>query len=375
MDKNHIRKFIYHVFSFFNILIPKNKLITIYGGKFLDDNSEAMFRYLLEKTDYEIICLSDNLMNYKIRSGVRVKKCSYFNTIISMVVSKIVIDSSYHTIKMKPAKKQLFIQCWHGSPLKYMKSDNKIKNSDYYSLFFYAAEVFKEHMKGCFCADDNKMYLAGSPRNDYLFENVPLPEKYKFSGKNVIWMPTFRHGIGRAESNTDIPVLTKDNINELNQVLSERNIRLYIKAHRLQAKAFEDIIGSGASNIILLSDAELREQNIPLYRFVGGMDALLTDYSSIYYDYLLLNRPIGFVIDDIEQYQKNRGFAFENPLDFMPGEKIYQLSELIDFFEKLSDGKDEFVSERIKLNELCNYYRDNHNCQRCTDLIAKVLSE
>lgn len=365
---------IYSILSLFNLFIPKRNQITIYGGKTLDDNSEAMFRYLLEKTKYNIVCLTDNAMKYKHRANVEVKNCSYVNAMRYLLTSKVVIDSSYHTIKMKPTKSQLFIQCWHGSPLKFMPSSKNVINGDYYSLFFYAADIFKDHLKRSFCTNDKKMYLAGGPRNDYLFDKVKLPTELNYTGKKVIWMPTFRHGIGRSESDSDIPVLTKDNISKLNDVLSSRNIKLYIKAHRLQARSFNEILGNiKNSNIVLISDEQLRKHNIPLYCFLGSMDALLTDYSSVYFDYLLLDRPIGFVIDDIDQYMKNRGFAFEKPLDHMPGEKIYNFGELIGFFEKLSDGIDEFRSERVKLNEVSNYYKDNKNCQRCAELIAKEL--
>lgn len=371
-----LRSTVYSFFSVINKIIKKKNTIVIYGGNALDDNSEAMFRYLLSRTQYPIVCLVDNSMSYKLRSNCKMKRCTYINALYYLFNCKVMIDSSYHTIKMRPTKNQLFIQCWHGSPLKMMKPAQGISNSDYYSVLFYSAEIFKSHMKKFFCAQNNKMYLAGNPRNDYLFERISLPAELDHSGKKVIWMPTFRHGLGKVESDSDIPVLTKDNISELNDILRSRNIKLYIKAHRLQARSFEDILGKiKSSNIVLISDEQLRKYNIPLYRFVGDMDALLTDYSSIYFDYLLLDRPIGFVIDDFEQYMKNRGFAFENPLDYMPGEKIYDFKGLIGFFEHLSAGADEFRSERKKANELCNYYRDNKNCQRCAELIKKVISE
>mgnify|MGYP006916262329 CR=1 FL=1 len=68
----NLRKMVYFLLSFVNLFIPKSNKITIYGGNNLDDNSEAMFRYLLSNTDYSVICLADNLMEYPLRSGVKI---------------------------------------------------------------------------------------------------------------------------------------------------------------------------------------------------------------------------------------------------------------------------------------------------------------
>lgn len=367
------RKALYNLFSLLNCLIPKTNTIVIYGGSYLDDNSEAMFRYLLEETNYRIICLADSKMNYLIRKNVKLKRCSYFNALLAMMTSKVAIDSSYHTIKMKPTKKQIFIQCWHGSPLKYMHPSDGINNSIYYSKLYYAAEIFKNHMQTYFGAADDQMFCGGSPRNDYLFSEIPLPELFQFSGKSVIWMPTFRHGIGRSESDIDIPVINKDNVGELNQRLEQLNVRLYIKAHRLQMNGFQNLVNDKHSNIVLLSDADLKNNNIPLYAFLSKMDALLTDYSSVYFDYLLLDKPIGFVIDDFEQYKKNRGFAFDEPYDLMPGEKIYSIDELLAFFDGLASGIDKFSPDRHRVNSICNTFTDAGNCKRCADIMKDYL--
>ena len=103
------------------------------------------------------------------------------------------------------------------------------------------------------------------------------------------------------------------------------------------------------------------------------MDALLTDYSSIFFDYLLLNRPIGFVIDDYEEYAASRGFAFEDPFEYMPGEVIDNAEKLIEFFSSVMCGDDNFMEKREEVCKITNYYRDANNRSRCMDLIIKGL--
>ena len=59
-----------------------------------------------------------------------------------------------------------------------------------------------------------------------------------------------------------------------------------------------------------------------MYVLLRNADALITDYSSAYFDYMLLNRPIAFTVEDIEEYRKKRGFVFDNPFEYMPVRRL-----------------------------------------------------
>jgi CDP-glycerol glycerophosphotransferase (TagB/SpsB family) len=87
---------------------------------------------------------------------------------------------------------------------------------------------------------------------------------------------------------------------------------------------------------------------------------LITDYSSIYVDLLLLNKPIGFFISDFEKYKESRGFTFKKPLDYMPGEIIFNMKDLITFINKTFVLKiDNFTEKRIDINSKLNeVYKD-----------------
>lgn len=373
--KERLRKTAYSVFSIISRCLPKQDRIFVYGGDFLLDNSEAMLRYLARNYDWEIVCVvNKRIQNQEYYKNVIFKNNSYWNAFFACATCKVMLESSLHTIKMKPTKGQLFIQMWHGSPLKHLPMDELINNGIYYSCFFYTSELFKNEMKSCFSADDEKMHLSGLPRNDYLFSNVKLPEIFNNRGKSVMWLPTFRHGIGMSDSSIDIPILKSDNIQELADFLKKKNIKIFIKAHPLQANKFDDLLqGVQVDSLQLITDDELRDNGITLYEMLGSMDALITDYSSVYFDYLLLNRPIGFTIEDMEEYEGNRGFALSNPKEFMPGPQIRTLIELQSFLTALVDGVDDYYYSRKRVNDLANYYQDNNNCRRCAELIKKVM--
>jgi len=127
---------------------------------------------------------------------------------------------------------------------------------------------------------------------------------------------------------------------------------------------------SSHSNIMCLTNPELEEKGIHFYSLLKQTDALITDYSSVFFDYLLLDKPLAFTIDDIDSYSGNRGFVFENPLDYMPGEKIKNSEEFFSFIDNCVNGLDEFKSQRLDINDKVNYYKDNKNCERIIKFVG-----
>ena len=377
MVKERIRKTAYNVFTGLNHLVPKTEKVFIYGGDFLSDNSEAMLRFLADNYDIRIECIADKrIKRNDFYKNVVFKKNTIFNALITSLSSKVILDSSLHTIKMKPCRNQTIIQMWHGSPLKHLPTDPFINNGMFYSFLFYASEMFRDEMKKGLSADDKQMYLAGGPRNDYLFKGTAMPEMYKSEGKAVMWLPTFRRGIGLKETSNDIPIITGDNIEKLERFLKSKNTTLFIKPHPLQLDGLKNVLSKDdLSAIRLISDVDMWSNGITLYEMLGNMDALITDYSSVYFDYLLLDRPIGFTVEDIIEYNTNRGFALNPPEDYMPGAKLKTLEDIFEFLNNLNEEVDSFKEERKMLNTKANVFIDDKNCQRCAELVMKRLSK
>ncbi|MFR1380466.1 MAG: CDP-glycerol glycerophosphotransferase family protein, partial [Clostridium neonatale] len=129
------------------------------------------------------------------------------------------------------------------------------------------------------------------------------------------------------------------------------------------------------NNILFLTQNDIENKKINLYSLFNETDALLTDYSSVNFDYLLLNKPIGYVIDDFENYKNRPGFAMKNPLDVMPGDKLYSVKDLYRFIETLLKGEDNYRESREKVNEWANKYHDNKNCERLLKIIKKFYKD
>lgn len=374
--KELVRHCFYSILSIINRIIPKSNQVFLYADECLYDSLEALARYYIEHPGITVLCMADEYDKSIMDSGnIAIIKSSLFHAIKLMFRSRVVVDISLHKIKIQPAPKQEIIQIWHGTPLKGFseRKSSFLQNGKYYSRILIPSPFFKPCFEKLFGCDDSKFVVLGKPRNDYLF----LSERYiKWSDKNtrVMWLPTFRHGLGREETKKDIPLLDRENIAELDRFLKKEDIVLYIKPHPLQMIELQtQLVKIDCSNIIFLTDKELREKGIPLYSFLGSMNALITDYSSVFYDFLLLDRPIGFVIDDMKEYRSSRGFVFDNPLEYMPGEKIVSYRQLISFLLSVKNGEDLYKEERKKINEIANCYVDGKNCQRLYEYICQLM--
>lgn len=275
-----------------------------------------------------------------------------------------------------PRNGQIVVALWHGAPIK----GNKYVNEDYYdySTVIGNAAVplnIKFMGKG---TPDNTLPL-GYPRNDILVSNMEPGSENPFASvkydKVLLWMPTFRKSgnvaISEAacDNETGIPLLsTKSALSAFDEFLGSINVAILLKIHHLQAD--KPVFSEKFSNIMIVTDGDLRKRNIQLYEMVGKTDALITDYSSIGYDYLLTDKPQAYILDDIEEYSSGRGFIVEG-LDevkkLMPGRHVYDVEGLKAFVRDVVAGKDECKTERREMREKFHSAPDGDACKKICD--------
>ena len=159
-----------------------------------------------------------------------------------------------------------------------------------------------------------------------------------------------------------LPLLEEKEWEELNRILAENGVHLIAKLHPLQD--IGEFTHCEMSNLSVYSGKYFGEQGGNLYSLLAQSDALISDYSSVYLEYLVLNRPICFTVGDMTEYSGKRGFVFDNPLEFMPGDQLHCKEELYQFIRDIAQGVDNHKVERERVNSLVNHYKDANNCQR-----------
>lgn len=259
----------------------------------------------------------------------------------------------------------------HGTALKRLKSYHVPEGISYMLV---ASEHVRPTMARDFHMDPDRVYALGYPRNDALTGpgrdlKTVFPGEFR---KVIVWYPTFRQNKtgSRTGAVNALPVIhDAEAAVRLNAAAKENGILIVVKPHFAQDISY--ITKYDLSNILFIDDSFFEKNALSSYEFVGSCDALITDYSSIYFDYLLCDKPVAVVWEDIEDYRKNPGFAMDPEVYMAGSHKIYTLEDFQQFLHSVGRDEDPFREERNRLSELLNYAPDGRNAQRVTDFIME----
>lgn len=268
-------------------------------------------------------------------------------------------------------KKRLIINLWHGVPLKKIALlDPNLKKAAriYFKKIFsenYTCILTTSHeliplMARSFAVSEDKIKVWGQPRNDGLFQKNDcheilgqlFPDLPEYT-KTVLYAPTFRD-YGQVQL---FPFKDFDQ-KQLEAFLEEKNMLLFIRTHVAEQGSAAPYLGK---RIRFLGN----EQAEDVTGILNIFDCLITDYSSIYIDYLLTDKPMIFLPYDRQQYLDGRGMNFDYD-DVTPGPKPETFN---DFLDALSPKEDFWNSERTRVNRLFNEIQ--HPC--AADICNKVL--
>jgi CDP-glycerol glycerophosphotransferase (TagB/SpsB family) len=310
--------------------------------------------------------------------------------IFFMTAGIIIVDSidwgkeGWH-IAFRGAK---IIQLWHGIPLKEIEQKKAERHiSDYPILIKLAIRKYWAITQRfpCFdalvatskcaahllsiCISSKECWITGYPRNDILFKkgftnydslNVDgfiyshVLKSKNLGRKIIFYCPTFRDGMKNPIKENQKMLFFID------RYLAKNNMSLYIKLHPW----IKDTQLSKIENVKIV------ESESDIYPLLPHVDILITDYSSIYFDFLLLDKPIIFFAYDIENYKLNDRSLLLDYDQYTPGKKVFSLKYLIRvILEQLKE--DSYIEARSNIKKLMFDELDDKSSLR----IAKLIDE
>lgn len=345
-------------------------------------NTGALFDFLIERgynKKYRIVYSVRDYKKLNTQNFYNVKFVGKVSSVFHFLTSKYVFYRA-NWLFIKPVKNQQVVQMWHGSPIKRDAEDQVGRKADnpYFTAFLSASPHFDSIYSEVFHVPIEKMIRCGHPRTDDLFKPSPNYDFGEYK-KLILWTPTYRkrkHEVygGKKQVEHDdtlVPLIHADSFHEVNERLREKHTKVIIKLHPLQSLDNYDL--TDLDHFVLLSHQEFLDRGMSLYPLMKQSDALITDYSSIYWDYLILDRPIGFTEDDIEEYADGRGFIMDDPEKFKPGAKLYTMEDFYLFVDNLVSGIDNYKQQRKEINDYGNPVTDGHSCQRALESVGITL--
>lgn len=259
----------------------------------------------------------------------------------------------------------------HGTGIKKIGSYNVPPNVDYVLI---AGEHMKEMMARELMGDIKKFVSLGLPRNDvFSREKIDLHNLFMSDYRKIIcWYPTFRQHKGGAKTaaTNSLPILhSHEKALMLNEFAKNNDTLIVVKPHFAQDTSY--LNAREMSNIVFIDDEFFEKNGITSYEFIGSCDALITDYSSVYFDYLLCNKPVAAVWEDIEEYRQNPGFAIDVDYYMKAAHKIYTVEDFKNFISQVVSGEDTYKNQRLEINKLVNFSNDGKNTKRVVDFIIE----
>jgi len=380
----------------------KRKKILIFGrdGGILLDN--AKYALISIKRDLsaqcEIIFVSSNKSTIDICQKFGVNTCQpnlHLKNIIHFLTADVVVVDSiewckngkYHFLKGAH-----IIQLWHGIPLKEIelkKAHTETANKFYklaYNIYWavcgrfpsvdtlISTSDFSSELLSA-CIPNKKVVPIGYPRNDAIlsnnisddfFINVDLVSKkiidfaHNDNTRIFLYCPTFR-------DNRKNPFSEKlERLSRVNIFLKNNNIIIAVKLHPWISDYSYNL---NSSNIIFINPLS------DIYPILSSFDGLITDYSSIYFDFLLTEKPIYFFPYDLSNYQSNeREFLLEYN-NYTPGPKLFNIKSLLRALvsnkEKLSTDN---IDKILLLKRLMHKHSDSNSGRRLTSYITSLLN-
>ncbi|MBR3737397.1 MAG: CDP-glycerol glycerophosphotransferase family protein [Eubacterium sp.] len=372
---------------------PKVILFSTFDGRYYSDSPKAIYEYMLSDSRFDDFTfvwacrrpqdfkfLLDNKNTYLVQVGTREYD-------LTCATAKYWLFNSRIGDYIYPKDDQVYVQLWHGTPLKRLgydivKSDNVMNSrkeiqhkykidakkfkyilvpSDFAKHKFISAWNLKEFGK------ENAVIAEGYPRNDFLFhfteedskrikEELSLPEGKKI----ILYAPTWRDN--QHTSDLGYTYEIEADFDKLKEALSDEYIILF-RAHYLFANSFNFEKYKG-----FVWDVSGVEDINWLYVI---SDMLITDYSSVFFDYANLKRPIFFYMYDYNSYaNKIRGFYVNT--DELPGPIVLTTDKLVKAIKGFDFDNFCFDKKYPEFANRFNYLDDGYAAKRVAE---KVIEE
>ena len=370
-------------------IIPPNDKIILFessNGRNYTGNPKYIYEEILDQgLDKEFKCVwVFTHTTTEIKGNAKKVKRSFFRFLYYTLRSGTWIFDSRHLYYLRKNKDTKYIQTWHGTPLKKLALDMDYidmsgnqdiekyhddfrKNTALWEYLIsqnpFSSETFKRafDFKG-------EMLEIGYPRNDILInKNTPedideiktrlnIPKDKKV----ILYAPTWRDN--EYYKKGQYKFATEMDFDQMNKELRDEYV-LIVKFHYLVK---EDIDWSKYDDFVIECNADWDIQELYLIS-----DMMITDYSSVMFDYSILKRPMIFFAYDLEDYKSSlRDFYFDM-IEEVPGPICINNDEMIDYIKNYTeeDYNKEFGEKYARWNEKFNPFDDGNASKKIIELI------
>ena len=367
----------------FQFLIPPDPALVLFGsqnGKFYGDNSKYLFEYVVKhRPQLRPLWLtaSREVEKFLRERHLPVSRYTTLQGFWAVMRSPLALFTNsakdlFFGADLLPPRLAL-IALRHGRSVKrvrFARAADKLtpqetasrKKENSLTLWAISTSPFvSEIQETCLRLGGEKHIVTGYPRTDHL---VQPPSNTASNERVILYAPSWRHGRNPTRffpfSDFDPAALVSFLNRTHSQLLIRPHINDTLKYPELQA--FFHHLTSLTPRIVIADHHQIPD----LYTILNSVDILITDYSAVYHDFLLLDRPIILIPYDLKEFGIQNGFLYDY-IKFAPGPVVSSQTQLISQLQ--TRNPDKFRTRRRILRRLIYQHPDNLACSRVCRLI------
>ena len=236
-----------------------------------------------------------------------------------------------------PPRNRLVVNVWHGDGPKTTHNAGYVRSS----VVVTGARMWHRYKAETFAVPEQHVAWTGNPRSIALQRQLTEEQRSHLgldpAATLVLWLPTYRigHGDEGRLVHDGAPLSARADLRGLREMVLRPGLQLVVKPHPMDHDDYS-LLG-----ITVLTDADLRGAGVALYQLLGASAALLSDTSSVWVDYVALDRPIAFLLPDADELAEHRGFNVPDLPSILPGPVLRDTSDIAAWLERVLEDPSE----------------------------------
>jgi CDP-glycerol glycerophosphotransferase len=271
---------------------------------------------------------------------IRVRKNSLHSLGVALTAETTFFTHGLFTA-VAPPHNRLVVNMWHGDGPKVVPGIRQIRST---------VAVAGTALWGGSKAQELELppeavAIVGYPRVDQ-FNSIPRTEVLARLGLDqcrptILWLPTYRMARGPHNrrwcdaADLSSSAAVRQFVGAISAAGEDLRLQVVVKPHPLDDDNYE------FTGIPVLKQPQLDELGVTFYQLLGAADGIISDVSSVWTDFLRLNRPIGFFIPDLEDLKSGRGLNVDDLADLLPGPRLVSSADVRCFLETVAQNPDE----------------------------------
>jgi len=374
------RRLVHVAFALLNRLLPKDPdRVVLHSTVDVEDGLLSVAAECIARGWTPTFLLEDPRREALLRSlavpGIATLPKRSLRGVLAFLTARYVMTTSRLYGDHRPPSSQIVVSLWHGEPPTKVTARFSGRGGVHSSYAPVCSTIGRAYRAAEFDMHPLRVPIVGAPRNDRMLSADRAAIRRQVLGEDaafptLLWMPSFRVGKYGAERRTDSAGAVADegpfparDLQRLDDWLAGAGARLVVKVHPRDAQGFAGDFRA----IRILQAGDLEQLGLTLYPVLSAFDGLITDMSSVWVDYLLLDQPMVFAFPDIADYRAGRGLNLEPYDQWVPGPLTTDVEGMIAAVQDVVEGRDPMAEERGRARVRFHQFLDDRSAVRLLD--------